>query len=270
MTKPKLMAILNVTADSFYDGGKWNSHEKALAQAHNLIDEGADWIDIGGESSRPGAQPITVEEEKNRVIPLISALSKETDIPISIDTRHPETAEAALIAGAKMINDITGFSNPKMQKLAASSGSMLCLMHMQGTPQTMQKKPSYPEGVITHLVIFFEKKISELLCSGVSESNIIIDPGIGFGKTVAHNLEIIQNLQKLKDLGMPVLLGASRKSFMTKLIELPAAELLPTSLVVNAIGIINGADYIRVHDASEHRRVIDFLASCKKEGFLYE
>lgn len=255
----KLMGILNVTSDSFYDKGKYANVEDAIARGHEIFLQGADIIDVGGESTRPGALPVTEAEEIQRVIPVIKALSQLLKTQISIDTRHAHVAEEAIKAGATFINDVSGFSDPAMQKIAKSSGAEICVMHMQGNPQTMQNKPTYPEGVIAHLINWFEERIEILLRDGIHENKIILDPGIGFGKTVADNLEIIQNLPELKKLGFPLLFGVSRKSFMSTILNKPSAELLPATIAINALLIKSNVDIIRVHDVSEHRQTIDVL-----------
>ena len=255
----QLMGILNVTPDSFFDGGRYV--ENAIERALEIEREGADIIDIGGESSRPGASPVSEDEELQRVIPIIEHLQDKISIPISIDTRKAGVASAAVEAGATLINDITGFSDPAMCEVAASTGANICVMHMQGTPQIMQKNPHYPEGVVPHVLNWFEKRLESLFKTGIHEKKIILDPGIGFGKTISHNLEIIHNLQKFKTLGFPILLGVSRKSFMSKIVNKPAKKLLPTTVAMNTIAILSEVDIIRVHDVKEHRDVIDVLHS---------
>ncbi len=258
----QLMGILNLTPDSFYDGGRFDSFEKAILQGHQLWKEGADLIDIGGESSRPGAKEISQEEELKRVIPLIKQLQREVPIPLSIDTTKPTVAAKALEAGASVLNDIGGFENPEMWKIAADSGATLCIMHMQGIPRTMQHNPHYPKGVIEELLDWFSQKIALLLDAGVKENQMLLDPGIGFGKTIAHNLEILHNLPQFKKLGRPLLIGTSRKSFIYKSLGKAPEDVLPATLAVNTLAIEKGVDWIRVHDVAEHRQIIDFM---KKE-----
>lgn len=259
----KLMGILNATPDSFFN--KFPNLDAAIEHAKKIYTDGADIIDIGGESTRPGAQKIPENEELARTIPLIKALHTIIPIPISIDTCKPKVAAEAVNAGATLINDVCGFSDPAMQEVAASSNVDICVMHMQGTPETMQLNPHYPEGIIPNIINWFEKQIELLISKGVKENHIILDPGIGFGKTVAHNLEIIQNLPKLKNMGFRLLLGVSRKSFMSKILNKTAADLLPATIAVNTILIMSHVDIIRVHDVSEHRGVIDILAKMKDE-----
>lgn len=253
MKKPQLMGIVNATPDSFYDGGAYDP----IAQAFQLIEAGADLVDIGGESTRPGAEPVTEEEELKRVLPIVDAVSVYATV--SIDTMKPEVALKALEHGASLINDVSGFSNPAMIEVAASYQAKVCVMHMQGTPQTMQQNPHYPEGVTTALLRWFERKTEELQRLGIKEEAIILDPGIGFGKSVADNLKIIQNLPKLRGMGYRVLLGLSRKSFMQKLLNQPAEKVLYATLAMNTAGLLNGADIIRVHDVAEHRQTVDML-----------
>lgn len=255
----KLMGILNVTPDSFFDKGKFFDIDSAVKHGLEMHSQGADIIDIGGESTRPGSAQVDIDEEMKRVIPIIEALHVAIPTAISIDTRNAKTAAAAIIAGASIINDVSGFQDPAMQEVAASSNADLCVMHMQGSPQTMQNNPSYPDGIISHLIRFFETQITLLMKRGVKSNRIILDPGIGFGKTVADNLEIIQNLPKLKTMGFPLLLGISRKSFMGKILHLPASELLPATIAINTLLIMSHVDVIRVHDVAEHRAVIELL-----------
>jgi dihydropteroate synthase len=255
------MGILNVTPDSCYDQGRWGTYEQAVQRGIQICEEGADWIDIGGESTRPGAASVSVSEELKRVIPVIKVLKEQTAILISIDTSKVDVAAAAIEAGVSMINDVTGFGDPAMRLLAAGSGLPICVMHMQGTPETMQINPSYPEGVIPHLCDWFKNRIDQLLDAGVKEEQIILDPGIGFGKTVAHNVEIVNNLRRIKALGFPVLLGLSRKSFIGKILNKGYPQLLAGTLAITTLAILAGVDILRVHDVVEHRDVIDVLKS---------
>lgn len=260
----KLMGILNTTPDSFFDGGSYSSHEAAFRRGMKMIAEGADIIDIGGESTRPGSLPVSLEEEIERTIPTIKALRNESLIPISIDTSKPAVAKEALIAGADLINDVTGMSNPEMVKLAIQYDAKICVMHMQGLPRTMQENPSYPKGVVQEIYDWFQDKISYLVNSGIKGEKILLDPGIGFGKSIADNLQILHNLPRFKTLGFPILLGISRKSFLQKILSKPAAEMLPATLGMNALAIQAGVDVIRVHDIKEHRMLIDLLSRYKQ------
>lgn len=260
----RLMGIINSTPDSFYEEGRDSQIDSAIRHALQMVDEGADLIDVGGESSRPGALPISEEEELERVLPVITALRNQ--IPISIDTTKPTVARQALAAGATLINDINGFRNPEMVKVAAESGAQLCLMHMLGTPRTMQLSPHYPEGLIPTLLQFFETQIETVVNSGVHPKQIILDPGIGFGKTVDHCVEILLNIPTLKRLGFPLLIGLSRKSFISKIVGKPAPELLSATIALNTIALRAGADLIRVHDVREHRELIDLISYLGERG----
>lgn len=255
----QLMGILNITPDSCYDQGRWFNPVRAIERGIKIYQEGADILDIGGESTRPGALPVAEQEELARVIPLIKALKGQISIPISIDTRKPNVAAAALEAGASLINDVSGCSNPDMQRLVASSQAKICVMHMDGTPETMQINPIYPQGIIPYLIDWFSKRIDLLLHVGVKKDQIILDPGIGFGKTVDDNVQILHNLHQIKALGFPVLLGLSRKSFLGKIIDKTYPDLLPVSLAANTMAILAEVDIIRVHDVGEHRDIINLL-----------
>lgn len=265
-TTPQLMGILNVTPDSFWDQGRWKNTSDAIQRGIEIYQQGADIIDVGGESTRPGAEPVPLEEELKRVIPVIQALVNEIPIPLSIDTMKPEVAEAAIEAGASMINDVTGFRNPLMRKLAVSTGVKICVMHMHETPKTMQQAPFYPEGIAAFLLDWFSQQADILLNLGIKASQLILDPGIGFGKTVDDNLEILHNLPKFRSLGFPILVGLSRKSFLSKILQKPTSELLPMTMVANAIAIQQGADIIRVHDIVEHEEVLRLIKSLRKEN----
>ena len=258
------MAILNATNDSFYAPSRTQDLSEAIAKALKMQAEGADILDIGGESTRPGAIEISVKEELERTIPLIHALRSRLSIPISIDTSKPEVASAALEAGAEWVNDVTGFIHPEMISLSVKHHAHLVVMHMQGTPRTMQQNPVYPEGIIPHLINWFAERIEHLLSKGVPKEKIILDPGIGFGKTIADNLKIIHNLQQFRELGFRVLLGISRKSFMGKQLNKGADNLLPATIALNSAAILYGIDIIRVHDVSEHRAAIDILETLEE------
>jgi len=254
------MGILNVTPDSFYQPSRFHDPESAISRGTAIFNEGADIIDIGGESTRPGAQPVSESEEIERIVPVIQTLHAQIPAAtLSIDTMKPGVAKAALQAGASLINDVGGFQLPEMIELAASHKVDICVMHMQGTPQTMQLNPAYPNGVTAYLLQWFDEKIAQLLKQGIKEKHIILDPGIGFGKSVADNLEIIHNLPKFKRLGFPILLGVSRKSFLSKIINKPTVDLLPATLGINTLALLAHIDIIRVHDVKEHRTLINVM-----------
>lgn len=258
--RPLLMGIVNVTPDSFSDGGLYFETKKAIARARELEMEGADIVDIGGESSRPFSQPITLEEEFRRVVPVIKAIAPELKIPISIDTYKAKIAQAAIEAGAKIINDISALRFDKdMAKVAADYKTPIVLMHMKGTPRDMQINPYY-DDVLKEVYDFLEKRIDYALAQGIEKGQIAIDPGIGFGKRLEDNLRLIKHLPLFKDLGQPVLLGPSRKAFIGKVlnIDVPARRDIGTLGVV-ALATLLGVDVIRVHAVKEARQIIKIV-----------
>jgi dihydropteroate synthase len=263
--KTYIMGILNVTPDSFSDGGHFFNKDRAVEQAFRMIEDGADIIDVGGESTRPGAAEVSVKEEIKRVVPIIKAITKQASVPVSIDTFKSSVAEAAVSAGASMINDISGLRfDPKMPDLAAKIKVPVVIMHIQGTPKNMQRNPSY-KALIPEIMDYLREGISIARRSGISDEKIIIDPGIGFGKTVAHNLEIINRLNEFAGLEKPILLGHSRKSFIGNILDnAPAADRLEGTAAAAAIGIFNGANIIRVHDIKEMARVARIADEIKR------
>lgn len=250
-----IMGILNVTPDSFSDGGLYINTDRAVERAFEIEKEGADIIDIGGESTRPGALPISVDEELSRVIPVIEKIQNRLKIPISIDTYKAKVAREAIEAGASIINDISGLRfDPEMARVAAEYNVPVVIMHIKGTPRDMQINPVY-QDLIGEISDFLKEGISIALGAGVDEKKIIIDPGIGFGKTFEHNLEIINRLYEFRSLGMPILFGPSRKSFIGKILDLPPGDRLEGTASAVAIGIMNGANVVRVHDVLPMVRV---------------
>ena len=251
-----VMGILNVTPDSFYDGGRYARAEAAVQRALQMVQDGADIVDIGGESTRPGSQPVPEEEELRRVLPVIEAVRGQVDVPISIDTTKSRVAERALQAGACMVNDISGLGfDPRMAEVVARHGALCCVMHIQGTPQTMQQNPQY-EDVVRDISRYFEERLALAERAGIPRENIWLDPGIGFGKTVEHNLEILRRLREFTAFGLPILIGTSRKSFIGKILgDLPPEERLEGTAATVAIAIMNGANAVRVHDVREMVRV---------------
>ncbi|MFA6447861.1 MAG: dihydropteroate synthase [bacterium] len=255
-----VMGIINCTPDSFFDGGKNYSLSAAIAAASAMIEDGADILDVGGESSRPGARRISEEEEILRTIPLIKEI--RISFPkarISIDTYKSKVAAAALEAGADMINDISALRlDPDLARVVSISGAPYCLMHMLGTPADMQNNPSYPVGVCEEINRFFEERIDAAAKAGIKETQIILDPGIGFGKTVEHNLEILNNISGFKRHGRPILIGASRKMFIGKTLGLAPQDRLEGSLAAAVLAVARGADIIRAHDVRETARSVRF------------
>lgn len=262
MGKTKIMGILNVTPDSFYDGGKYLDVKKAVE--HTIeISKYADIIDIGGESSRPGAEQVSAEIELKRVIPVIKEISKRIDVKISIDTTKSIVAEEAINTGASIINDISGLRfDEKMADVAAKYNVNVVLMHMKGTPKTMQLNPYY-DDVIGEILSFLKERIDFAVAKGIKKEKIIIDPGIGFGKRVEDNLNIIKNLSKFKILNCPILIGTSRKSFIGALTNTPPEERLEGTIASNVIAIMNGADIVRVHDVKEMYKAIRIADAVK-------
>jgi len=248
-----VMGVLNVTPDSFSDGGRFLDTRKAVHRAIQMVAEGADIVDIGGESSRPGAAPVSAEAEKRRVLLVIRALAGKLDVPISIDTYRPETARAALDAGAEIINDIFGLRKNGMAELAAKRDVPVVLMHMKGSPRDMQKDPQY-DDVLGDVHRFFLERIDIATRAGIDPEKIVLDPGIGFGKTADHNLRILSRLGELGGLGMPVLVGVSRKSFIGKVLGTGVDERLEGGLAAATAAILNGATIIRAHDVEANVR----------------
>jgi dihydropteroate synthase len=262
------MGIVNVTPDSFSDGGRFLDPKLAVEHCLRLAEDGADILDIGGESTRPGAPEVPVEEEERRVLPVIEAVAARLDVPISIDTSKAEVARAALDAGAAIINDVTAGADPALLALAAERDVPVVLMHMKGTPRTMQLEPRYAD-VLAEIAAFLEARCAAAVAAGVAPERLIVDPGIGFGKTVGHNLEILARLHELHALGRPLLVGPSRKSFIGKTLGLDVEErLMGTAAAVTAC-VLAGAHIIRVHDVAEMRqvcRIADALRRCGGEG----
>jgi dihydropteroate synthase len=261
-----LMGVLNVTPDSFSDGGKFFKLEEAVKQGFKLAEEGVDMIDIGGESTRPGSEPVAIEEELRRVIPVIEELTKRIQVPISIDTYKSRVAKEALDSGASMVNDISGLRfDPGMKKVIAEYDVPVVLMHIQGTPKNMQESPKY-ENLLEDIKSYLNESISTAAEAGIKEDRIIIDPGIGFGKTLEDNLKILKNLNEFTELGRPVMIGVSRKSFIGKILDLPTDERLEGSLASMAVAIMNGANILRVHDVKESKRVAKLVDAILKSG----
>lgn len=246
------MGVINTTPDSFSDGGQFLETGKALEHARKLIDEGADILDIGGESTRPGADAVPLNEEIRRTIPLIESIRKFSDITISIDTSKAPVMLAAADAGADMINDVWALRREGALEAAASSGLMVCLMHMQGTPDSMQKNPQY-ENVVTEVKSFLNERAEIAISAGIKKNNISIDPGFGFGKSLQQNLQLLKSLAQFNALGYPLLVGLSRKSMLGLLLDKPVTERLYGSLSAAVISAMSGADIIRVHDVTETR-----------------
>ena len=248
LTLPCVMGIVNVTPDSFSDGGLHAETESAVAHGLLLAAQGAAILDIGGESTRPGSEPVSAADELGRVVPVIARLAAESPALISIDTTKAEVAQAALDAGAGLVNDITALrGDPAMAALVAERGCPVCLMHMLGEPRTMQDDPRY-DDVVAEVIAFLEQRLSAALAAGVREEQVLLDPGIGFGKTLAHNLLLLAHLDRVAALGRPVVLGASRKRFIGALLGAAPLERAPGTVATTVLGLARGAAIVRVHD----------------------
>jgi len=250
------MGILNVTPDSFSDGNLYFDRDKAVKHGLDLVKKGADILDVGGESSRPGSDPIPVEEELRRILPVISELRENSDILLSVDTTKAEVARRALDAGADIINDISSLQfDADMLPLAAEREAPVILMHMKGDPKTMQENPFY-ENLLAEVKSFFQERIDMAVSSGIKREKILIDPGIGFGKNFSDNLSLIRNLRYFKDLGRPLLVGLSRKSFIGKIVDQPPQDRLEGSLSAVVLSVSHGAHLVRVHDVAATKKAI--------------
>jgi len=263
-SRTHIMGILNVTPDSFSDGGKFLDLEQAVVQGLKLTEDGADFIDVGGESTRPGSEPVLVEEEVRRVVPVIKALAKKVNIPISIDTYKSEVADAALQAGAVMVNDISAMTfDAKMSSVVVKYRASVILMHIKGAPKTMQENPTY-ENVTKEVKQFLSARLSTAKAAGIEQ--IMVDPGIGFGKKFEHNIQLLRELKSFTSFGYPLLVGPSRKAFLGAILNLPANERIEGTAAVVTSAILNGANIIRVHDVKEMKRVAMVTDVLKSEN----
>jgi len=249
------MGVVNVTPDSFSDGGRFFDAEAAVAHALKLVEEGADILDVGGEYSRPGALPVSPQEESDRVLPVLEGL-RRVQKPISVDTRRPQVMHAALEAGASMINDIEALSAPGALEAVAKSPCAVCLMHMKGEPATMQREPHY-DDVVGEVSSFLRERVAACERAGIGRERLVVDPGFGFGKTVGHNLELLRRLPEMAGLGLPLLAGFSRKSTLGKLTGRPVEERLAGSLAMALLALQGGATILRVHDVRETRDIVN-------------
>ena len=262
LSRPQVMGVLNVTPDSFSDGGDFFSLEKAVQHAEQMVADGAAVIDIGGESTRPGAEPVGEEEELLRVIPVIEALRGRLQVPVSIDTQKPGVMRAAIAAGAGLINDVNALQAPGALEAAAECGVPVCLMHKQGDPRTMQENPHY-DDVVTQVSAYLEARVSACEAAGIGRNRIILDPGFGIGKSVGHNLDMLARLDELVALGLPVLVGLSRKSMIGKLLGLEVGERLPASLALAVLAVERGARLVRVHDVAASWQALQMVAAVR-------
>jgi dihydropteroate synthase len=249
LSRPCVMGVLNVTPDSFSDGGRFQDIGQALAHAHRMIDEGAAIIDIGGESTRPGSNPVDADEELRRVLPLVRALARKAGVPVSVDTTKPQVMQAAIDAGAGMINDVLALRTPGAVDAVAASNAAACLMHMQGEPRTMQVEPSY-QDVVSEVHEFLRQRLDACLGAGIARERLVADPGFGFGKTVSHNLALLAKLDRFLDLGVPLMAGLSRKAMIGTITGRPVEQRLHGSIALATIAILKGARIIRAHDVA--------------------
>ena len=250
LSRPQVMGILNITPDSFSDGGDFFSPEQAVVHAARMVEAGAAIVDVGGESTRPGAPPVSVDEELRRVIPVIEALQASLSVPVSVDTRKPEVMQAAVVAGAGLINDVNALQAPGAVEQAARLGVPVCLMHMQGTPESMQKQPEYGD-VVSEVKDFLTGRASLCMQQGIAREQILLDPGFGFGKTTTHNLLLLQHLEQLVASGFPVLAGLSRKSMIGQVLGLPVDKRLYPGVALAVLAVWKGAAMVRCHDVRE-------------------
>ena len=262
LTRPCIMGVLNITPDSFSDGGAYFSVENAVSHARQMVEAGADIIDIGGESTRPGSAPVSADEELQRVIPVIEAVRAGRDTPVSIDTQKPAVMRAAVAAGAGMINDVNALRADGAVETAAGLGVPVCLMHMQGIPQTMQDMPDYRD-VVSEVVSFLGARAAACEAAGISPRQIVLDPGFGFGKTVEHNLSLLRRLDRLVALGYPVLVGLSRKSIIDKVMGLPVDKRLYPSIALAVLAVWQGASIVRCHDVRQTRQAVQMCQAVR-------
>ncbi len=253
------MGVINVTPDSFSDGGRFLDAAAAIEHARRLIAEGADIVDIGGESTRPGAQPVDAAQELHRVLPVIRAL-RDASVPVAVDTLKPEVMRAAFAEGASIVNDISALRAPGALDAVSASDAGICLMHLQGEPRTMQAAPHY-EDVVREVKSFLLERMSAAAAAGIAGERVVVDPGFGFGKTVAHNLELLRRLRELAELGAPVLVGLSRKSTLGAITGRPADERLAASVAAALLAVQRGATIVRVHDVAATRDALAVLAA---------
>lgn len=262
---PMIMGILNVTPDSFYDGGHHHNLDDALKGAEKMIADGADIIDIGGESTRPGATPVTLSQELDRVVPVLQAIKSRFDIPVSVDTRHSKVMQAVLEMGADCINDVAALTDEHALETVSQHDVFVCLMHMQNNPITMQDNPTY-ENAVSDIKSFLAQRKQAAVDAGIDPDKIILDPGIGFGKKLEHNLQIIAQLKAFESLGSPILMGISRKSMFEHLLGLKVEDRLAATLAATAIAVSHGARIIRAHDVKETKECVETVVAIQNQG----
>ena len=270
LSQPLVMGILNVTPDSFSDGGKFIGVSQAIEHAQRMIEQGAGMIDVGGESTRPGAADVSEEEEIRRVIPIIEALAARTSVPVSVDTSKPAVMSAAVAAGASLINDVRALQEPGAIEAAARTDAAVCLMHMQGQPRTMQHEPRYAD-VVGEVTAFLEQRVEACLAAGIGRDRLVLDPGIGFGKRLEHNLALLAHLPQLgrpgPNAGLPLLVGVSRKSMFQALLGRPVDQRLAGGLAVATAAVLAGAGILRVHDVAETVDAVKVVQALRNAGY---
>lgn len=260
LDSPSVMGVINVTPDSFSDGGKFLVPDDALQEAGKMVNAGAQILDIGGESTRPGATPVGEQEELDRVIPIIEAIGAEFDVAVSIDTSKPGVMRAAVAAGAAMINDVCALQADGALAAAVELQKPVCLMHMQGQPRTMQAEPRY-DNIVDEVIQFLESRVTQCVDEGLGKNLLVVDPGFGFGKTPAHNVELLANLRQLRRIGCPVLIGVSRKSTLGVITGRDVDDLLPASIAAAVVAVMQGAQIVRAHDVAE---TVDALSVARR------
>lgn len=265
MARCHVMGILNVTPDSFSDGGRFNSRDAALSQARRMVEQGATFIDVGGESTRPGAAPVSVQEELDRVCPAVEAIARELDVVVSVDSSTPEVFRESARLGAGLLNDVRALSREGAVEAALEAGLPVCLMHMQGQPADMQDRPSY-QSVLREVSAFLMDRVRVAEQAGIPSNRILLDPGFGFGKSLAHNLQLLNALERLQVLGYPLLVGLSRKSMLGSITGRGVSERLPASLAVATISALKGASIIRVHDVGETVDAVKVVSAMEEIG----
>lgn len=264
LSEPRVMGVLNRTPDSFSDGGSYTDFDAALRRAVEMAGEGAAILDVGGESTRPGAAPVSLQEELDRVLPLIEKLTQELDLPLSVDSSKPEVMRAAVAAGAAMINDVYALRQPGALEVAASSDTAVCLMHMQGEPRSMQQQPHY-DDVVDEVGAFLRQRAGQCTAAGIQRQRIVIDPGFGFGKTLEHNLELLRRLPELAGSGYPLLVGLSRKSMIGTLLGgVPASQRLQGSVAAAVAAVLHGANIVRCHDVRPTMEALRVAAALRE------
>ena len=256
--RPLVCGVLNVTPDSFSDGGRFHSFDRAVERGRTLAAEGADLIDVGGESTRPGSRPPTLAEELDRVVPVVEALGRQVPVPLSVDTSRPEVMREAVAAGASMVNDVRALRSPGALEAAAELGVPVCLMHMQRSPESMQEDPRYRD-VVVEVRTFLAERMRACLAAGIRQEHLVVDPGFGFGKTLTHNVALLASLDAFTGLGVPVMVGLSRKSVLGQLTGRTVGDRLPGSLAAAIVAVQRGATLLRVHDVAATRDVLAVL-----------